>query len=271
MAVTFPAQTHTSAERSGGKSVRLHYLDWLQVLAILGVFLFHATHPFDELGDWIIKNTETTFWLNFFGGFLYPWGMPFFLLMAGAASWFSLRRRTPGRYARERVTRLLFPFIIGAILLTPIQAYYELIHKGWWGGGSLVKFILSAEARTYYYTEFHPLTLGPELFNRVGYHLWFVAFLFAFSLLALPVFTWLKNDSGKRFVASFARLATRRGGSWCSSFRWSWSASPFNGRYPLTTMAGRTLSTTCSFSSPGTSSSLTSGLCEPSAGTGGCT
>ena len=38
--------------------------------------------------------------------------------MAGATSWFSLRRRTPDRYARERVTRLLIPFIIGAIVLT---------------------------------------------------------------------------------------------------------------------------------------------------------
>ena len=26
--------------------VRLHYLDWLRVLAIIGVFLFHALHPF---------------------------------------------------------------------------------------------------------------------------------------------------------------------------------------------------------------------------------
>jgi hypothetical protein len=35
MAVTHPAQTHAPAERSAGKSVRLHYLDWLRVLAIL--------------------------------------------------------------------------------------------------------------------------------------------------------------------------------------------------------------------------------------------
>jgi peptidoglycan/LPS O-acetylase OafA/YrhL len=197
---------------SRDKSARLHYLDWLQVVAILGVFLFHAAHPFDELGDWIIKNSETTFWLNFFGGFIFPWGMPFFFLMAGAASWFSLRRRTAGRYLRERVTRLLIPYIIGSLVLTPIQAYYELTHKGWWMGGSIVKFILSAEARTYYYTERFSTAVGPEIFNRVGVHLWFVGFLFFFSLIALPVFTWLKNDSGKRFVDSLARLAKWRGG-----------------------------------------------------------
>ena len=211
MTATDGSQAQPSGERSGSPSVRLHYLDWLQVLAILGVFLFHATHPFDELSDWIIKNTETTFVLNFFGGFFYPWGMPFFFLMAGMASWFSLRRRTPGRYIRERVVRLLIPFIIGSIVLTPIQAYYEVAHKGGWGGGSIVEFILSAEARTYFTRRFS-IAFGPEILNRVGVHLWFVGFLFVFSLIALPVFTWLDGDSGKRFVASLARLAKWRGG-----------------------------------------------------------
>jgi peptidoglycan/LPS O-acetylase OafA/YrhL len=84
MTVTVPAQTHTSAERSAGKSARLHYLDWLQVLAILGVVLFHAVHPFDDLGDWIIKNAEKSALVTFYGGFFTLWGMPFFFLMAGA-------------------------------------------------------------------------------------------------------------------------------------------------------------------------------------------
>jgi hypothetical protein len=199
-------------QASAKKLTRLHYLDWLQVLAILGVFLFHAAHPFDELADWLIKNSETTFVLNFFGGFFYPWGMPFFFLMAGAASWFSLRRRTAGRFIRERVTRLLIPFIIGSLLLTPIQAYYELTHKGWWQGGTIAEFILSAEARAFHYSQVRPLILGPEIFNRVGIHLWFVGFLFAFSLLALPFFSWLKRASGKRFIASLARLMEWRAG-----------------------------------------------------------
>jgi peptidoglycan/LPS O-acetylase OafA/YrhL len=59
MMTTVPDQTNIPAEGSGGKSTRLHYLDWLQVLAILGVFLFHAFHPFDDLFDWHIKNAES--------------------------------------------------------------------------------------------------------------------------------------------------------------------------------------------------------------------
>jgi peptidoglycan/LPS O-acetylase OafA/YrhL len=39
------------SEQSGSAlqpSVRIHYLDWLRVLAILFVFLFHAVHPFES-------------------------------------------------------------------------------------------------------------------------------------------------------------------------------------------------------------------------------
>jgi peptidoglycan/LPS O-acetylase OafA/YrhL len=195
-----------------GKSIRLHYIDWLQVLAILGVFLFHAFHPFDDLVAWHIKNAEKSILATFFIGFFNLWGMPFFFLMAGATSSFSLRRRSAGRYILERVMRLLIPFLIGSLILTPIQAFYEFIHKGWWEGGSIVEFILSAEARNYFFTEYNSITFSPSIFGDLGYHLWFVGFLFSFSLLALPVFMWLKGDSGKRSVALVARLAKLRGG-----------------------------------------------------------
>jgi peptidoglycan/LPS O-acetylase OafA/YrhL len=194
------------------KSTRLHYLDWLQVIAVLGVFLFHAVQPFDSLVEWNIKNEERSVLATLFSVFFTPWGMPFFFTMAGITSGFSLRRRTAGRYVRERITQLLVPFFIGAIVLTPILAYYELTHRGWWGGGSIIKFILSAEARAYFFTEFHPIVFSPEIFAQLGYHLWFVGFLFVFALIALPLFLWLRQDSGKRLVASLARLAEWRGG-----------------------------------------------------------
>ncbi len=94
--------------------MRLHYLDWLQVLAIAGVFLFHALHILDDLFPWHIKNEASSALANFFVGFFVLWGMPFFFLMAGGTSWFSLRRRRTDRCIRERGTRLLVPFILGA-------------------------------------------------------------------------------------------------------------------------------------------------------------
>jgi peptidoglycan/LPS O-acetylase OafA/YrhL len=80
-------ETETRAE-----TTRLHYLDWLRVVAILVVFLYHAVHPFD-LTDWHIKNAEQSELLTGFLLFLSPWGMPFFFLIAGTGTWFARRHR----------------------------------------------------------------------------------------------------------------------------------------------------------------------------------
>lgn len=61
------------------KARRLHYLDWLQVLAVMGVFIFHAVEPFDNLVEWNIKNGERSLPANLYSFFLTPWAMAFFL------------------------------------------------------------------------------------------------------------------------------------------------------------------------------------------------
>jgi hypothetical protein len=53
--------------------------------------------------------------------------------------------------------------------------------------------------------------IGPKLFGALGYHMWFLGYLFAFSLLALPFFIWLKRETGQRFIARLAGLCGRRG------------------------------------------------------------
>jgi glucan biosynthesis protein C len=185
------------------KPRRLHYIDWLRVLATLGVFLFHALHPFD-LFAWEIKNAEQSVVVSFLVAFLTPWGMPLFFLIAGAGSWFSLQRRTGRQYATERFKRLLIPFIIGAILLSPIQLFFEWRHESQRGlfTGSLLEFFRSFDT-----------TLGPRVFGApVGYHLWFLGFLLSYSLIALPLLVWLKRDPGRRFIAWLGRWSERRGG-----------------------------------------------------------
>ncbi len=184
-------------------STRLHYLDWLGVIAVLGVFLFHAVHPFDVI-DWHIKNSQQSEVLSLVMLFFVAWGMPFFFLLAGAGSQFALRRRTGRQYAGERITRLFIPFIVGAILLSPIMIYLEQLHEAKFAGSFLQ-----------YLPEFfgtRRLSLSPRMFGNWGTHLWFLGFLFAFSLVALPLFLWFKQESGRRFVDRLGKLGDIRGG-----------------------------------------------------------
>jgi glucan biosynthesis protein C len=50
------------------------------------------------------------------------------------------------------------------------------------------------------------------VFGRWGLHLWFLGFLFAFSLLALPIFNWFKRDTGGSFISWLGHLVEKRGG-----------------------------------------------------------
>jgi len=206
MTVTDLAQTNSHVEGSSAKSVRLHYLDWLRVLLILGVFVYHVIKPFDPLLDWHIKNAEKSEVVMSFLLLINPWGLPLFFLVAGAASKFALRRRSNRQYITERVTRLLVPFIVGSILLTPFQRYLEALHKGTFEG-SLLSFFPELLARS---TSGNLLT--PLVFGNWGLHLWFLAFLFTFSLLALPVFRWFQREAGLSFVSWLGRLVEVRGG-----------------------------------------------------------
>ena len=42
---------------------RRYELDWLRILAILVVFLYHSTRFFN-LGDWHVKNVDTYVWME---------------------------------------------------------------------------------------------------------------------------------------------------------------------------------------------------------------
>ena len=111
------------------RPTRLYYLDWLRVILIFGVFLYHVVKPFDPLIDWHINNAEQSDTILTFLLLVNPWGIPLFFLVAGTGSMFALRRRSNRQYIIERVTRLLIPFIVGSILLTPFQKYLEALHK----------------------------------------------------------------------------------------------------------------------------------------------
>jgi glucan biosynthesis protein C len=194
-----------------GGSRRLHYLDWIRVISILGVFLYHTTAPFDTT-DWHINNGEQTMVLTILTGFLFPFGMPLFFLVAGIGSWLSLQRRTVRQFVRERFRRLLVPFIIGSVLLTPIQLHFQWRNRGWFEG-SFVDFLRMPDALRRMLETSYPLSFGPQLIGAVSLHLWFLGFLFVYSLLSLPLFLWLRQGAGRRVVDGLARLGQRRGGT----------------------------------------------------------
>jgi glucans biosynthesis protein C len=191
------------AEGSIQTSERLHYLDWLRVLAVVGVFYAHSINIFDML-YWHVRSGGQRSGLIVLVVFGTQWGMSLFFFLAGASAWFALKSRTSGHFIGERFKRLIIPFIVGFILLSPPQAYLFALNQGTYHG-SFLQFIP-------YFFENIQISWNPQWIAAYGYHLWFLAFLFFVSLLTLPVLLLLRRKRGLDFIGWLAAFCSNSAG-----------------------------------------------------------
>ncbi len=176
-------------------SQRRYDLDWLRVLAFSGVFFYHCSRFFNS-SDWHIKNADTSGIIDIFTGIFDLFGMPLIFAISGASIFFALRLGGGGRFLRERVLRLLVPLGLGILVLAPPQVYLDRLTHG--------KFIGT-------FLEFMPHYFQPANFAWTGVHLWYLEYLFVFTLALLPLFMWLKRPSGQRALAYLSQLTQRKG------------------------------------------------------------
>jgi len=174
---------------------RRHDIDWLRVLAMLAVFLFHCARFFDY-EDWHVKNLQTSFGFTVFVGILVQWIMPIFFILSGQSTWFALRFRSAGQYIGERFKRLFIPLVFGIFILIPPQVYIELVSHGRFEG-SFFRFY------PHYFDGFYGF--GGN-FAWMGLHLWFLLVLFLFSLVTLPLLLFLRGEGRSQFIQKMARL-----------------------------------------------------------------
>jgi peptidoglycan/LPS O-acetylase OafA/YrhL len=187
-------------------TARVHCVDWLRALAVLGVFVYHTLQPF-SMHDWHVKNSQLSEGVEAVVSFIDPWGIAFFFLIAGASSYLGLRRRTAGQYVGERLMRLLIPLTVAYLILSPVQAFIEERHFGRYSGSfiaGLPLFFQDVASRL-------PSTLVHPLLVDRTYHLWFLVFLLWFSLLGLPLFLWLRAPGREALSAWLGEHAGRRG------------------------------------------------------------
>jgi glucan biosynthesis protein C len=162
---------------------RRYDLDWLRVLAILAIFVFHNSRPFDTYG-WAIKNPTTYAFVDVWNGFATIWGMPLILVISGASIFYSLGKVGAGTYLKGLLVRLLVPLVVGMFTHLPLQVYLERLQQGEFSGSFL-------EFYPHYFDGLY--ALGGN-FAWIGLHLWYLEALFIFSVLLLPLLWWLRRS-----------------------------------------------------------------------------
>jgi len=179
---------------------RRYDIDWLRVLAILFVFVFHSTRFFN-LGDWHVKNPTTYFAVEVWNLFASSWMMPFVFVISGASLFYAVGKSGAGQFIKDKVLRLLVPLVVGVLTHAALQVYLERITHGQFSG-SFFDFL------PHYFEGIYGM--GGNLAIH-GMHLWYLAVLFVFSIVLLPLFLLLKSKMGSRVLGKLMDLVALPG------------------------------------------------------------
>jgi len=161
-------------------------LDWLRVLAILSVFLYHSTRFFN-LGDWHVKNAITYAWVEGVESFMEVWMMPLIFLISGASIFYAMEKGGAGKFFKDKVLRLLVPLLVVVFTHASLQVYLERLTHGQFSG-SYWAFL------PHYFEGAYMGVGGPGNFAFAGMHMWYVMILFIYCLIFYPLFRWWKGS-----------------------------------------------------------------------------
>jgi peptidoglycan/LPS O-acetylase OafA/YrhL len=181
-------------------STRRHDIDWLRVLAMLAVFIFHNARFFD-FHDWHVKNGQLSLGFSMLVSFLVFWIMPIFFVLSGVSARYAMRKRTAGAFVWSRVKRLLVPLVFGIFVLIPPQVYIERVSHSQFAG-SFIDFY------PHYFDGFY--AFGGN-FAWMGLHLWYLMLLFILSMLLLPLLRAMARSESGGFLTRLAGVLTKPG------------------------------------------------------------
>ncbi len=176
------------------KKERRYDIDWIRVIVFDTLIIYHVAMFFVPW-DWELKNNETVDWIKWPMLFINLWRLPILFVISGMGTRFALSYRSGGQFVKERISRLFVPLLAGILLMVAPQIY----------------LVRQAEGRGY--SSF--LDFYPDFFN--GFypegnfswgHLWFLPYLLVMSLLATPIFLYLRKENNA--ITAFTMLV------------WSW-------------------------------------------------
>jgi len=166
------------------KTIQRRYdLDWLRVLGILLVFVYHSTR-FYNVEEWNIKNNIWYPSVEVWNGFATSFMMPLMFAISGASLFYAMGKGGFGKFLKDKVLRLLVPLLVCVFTHASLQEYLRAKSHGLFAGN---------------FFQFLPQYFRLDRMAWTGEHLWYLLFLFLFSIILYPLMSWLKGN-GRGFL-----------------------------------------------------------------------
>jgi peptidoglycan/LPS O-acetylase OafA/YrhL len=155
-------------------------MDWLRVLGIFFVFIYHSTRLYN-VEDWVVKNDIWYPSVEVWNGFAASFMMPLMFVISGASLFYATGKGGFGKFLKDKFLRLLVPLLVADLTHISLQSYLFSRTHGQFRGS---------------YFQFLPQYYNVATINWMGAHLWYLLFLFLFSIILYPLMRWLKGSSG---------------------------------------------------------------------------
>lgn len=182
---------------SSVSSERRPDLDWIRVGAFFLLILYHVG-MFYVPWDFHVKSPDPVEWLRPVMWLTNPWRLTLLFLVSGAATRFMADKLSAGGLAKARTARLLPPILLAVFVIVPPQTYYEIVEKLAYAG-SFAEFY-----GKYVTASGHWRPGGEPLITPTYNHMWFVVYLFLYSLILAAALKW-----GRGLVATLDRGVER--------------------------------------------------------------
>ncbi|WP_296311656.1 acyltransferase family protein [Winogradskyella sp. UBA3174] len=166
-------------------SERRHDIDWLRVIAIGLLLIYHIAIIFQPWAMFIgfIRSEETLEALWTPMTMLNVWRIPFLFYVSGMGLYFAMRKRNWKQLLLERTKRILLPFAFGIVAITPLHLFI--------------------------FQNYYNMPLG--YYPHQG-HLWFLGNIFVYVLLLLPIYYYLKTHENGKIKKMLASLMSHPAG-----------------------------------------------------------
>lgn len=176
-----PLQNNLDVENrvTAVSKTRRYDVDWLRTIALGLLIIYHTTISFQPWAPLIgfPANTESLEWLWIGMALLNVWRIPLLFIISGMGVRFAMERRDWKALLKDRTVRILIPLVFGAFVIVPIYIYF------------IFQFF---ELDWHYYPD-------PG-------HLWFLANIFIYVLLLMPIFYLFKNRPDNFVVRGLSKL-----------------------------------------------------------------
>ncbi|MCG8483112.1 MAG: acyltransferase [Clostridia bacterium] len=160
-------------------TMRRHDIDWLRVITIGLLLIYHIAIVFQPFGYMIgfMQNHESwrSLWIPM--SMINIWRIPVLFFVSGMGVCFAIRKRNWKQLIKERSLRIFVPFLFGMLAITPLHIYL-----------------------------FQSFYDHPIAYKSGQGHLWFLLNIFIYVLILSPLFFYLKNNKRNKFIKVISRV-----------------------------------------------------------------